>query len=133
MSASYQSITLVGNLGKDPELQYTPGGKELCHFSMAVNNEWTSKEGTVNKEVCWFVVSVFGPVALACSKYLLKGSQVLVEGRMHPDEKGGPRLWTGTDGATHASYELTANVVKFLGAADPAKRTQVEADPEFGE
>jgi single-strand DNA-binding protein len=133
MSASYQSITLVGNLGRDPELQYTAEGKELCHFSLATNEKWTGKDGTENSQATWFNVSVFGKDALNCSKYLVKGSQVLVEGKMHPDKNGTPRIWDGTDGKPHASYDITATSrVVFLDAADPAKRNQVEADPEFG-
>lgn len=113
---SYHKLVVVGNLGRDPEMRYTPGGQAVTNFSMATNRQYTSSSGEKVKETTWFRVSAWGRQAETCNQYLNKGSQVLVEGRMNPDkESGGPRLWEGSDGATRASYEMTAERVVFLG------------------
>jgi len=113
----YQKVIIVGRLGGDPEMRYTPQGNPVTHFSVATDRRWTDREsGEQRKETAWFRVSVFGPQAEPCNQYLVKGQQVLVEGRLRPDpETGGPRVWVGNDGVARASYELTARTVQFLG------------------
>jgi single-strand DNA-binding protein len=114
----YQRITLVGNLGRDPELRYLPNGTPTTSLSVATNNTYTNQQGEQVKETTWFRVSVFGKQAEACSQYLTKGRQVLVEGRLRPDAAtGGPRLWSGNDGTMRASYDVTATTVRFIGSA----------------
>jgi single-strand DNA-binding protein len=116
---SYQSLTIVGNLGKDPEMRYTPSGTPVTGFSVATNRKYTGKDGQVIKEVTWFRVSVFGKMAEACAEYLKKGSAVLVEGHLTPDkETGGPRTYERKDGGAGATYEVFANTVRFLGGKD---------------
>jgi single-strand DNA-binding protein len=111
----YQKILLVGNLGRDPEMRIAPSGKEVTSFSMATSEKWTGEDGKLNERTMWWRVSVWGKSGVACNEYLKKGSKVLVEGRVTGDPKtGNPRLWTGQDGQTRASFEVTANVVKFL-------------------
>jgi single-strand DNA-binding protein len=112
---SYQKIVIVGNLGKDPEMRYTPGGQAVTNFSVATNRQYTSSNGERVKETVWFRVSAWGRQAETCNQYLSTGSQVLVEGRMTPDkETGGPRIWETNEGAPRASYEITAGRVVFL-------------------
>jgi single-strand DNA-binding protein len=112
----FQKITIVGNLGSDPEMRYTPSGVPVTRFSVATNRRWTDAEGNPGEETAWFRVSAWRRLAETCNQYLSKGRQVLVEGRLLPDqETGGPRVWTGNDGVARASYELTALTVKFLG------------------
>ena len=112
----YQKVTIVGNLGNDPEMRYTPSGVPVTRFSVATNRRWTSPEGESREETVWFRVSAWRGLAETCNQYLSKGRQVLVEGRMVADkETGGPRLWTGNDGVARASYELNALTVRFLG------------------
>lgn len=111
----YQKVIIVGRLGQDPEMRYTPSGQPVTHFSVATDRRWTDQEGQQQDETTWFRVSVWGKQAETCNQYLVKGQQVLVEGRLRPDtETGGPRVWTGNDGIARASYELTAWVVRFL-------------------
>jgi len=111
----YQKIIIVGNLGNDPELRYTPQGDAVTSFSVATNRRWTGRDGQPGEETTWFRVSVWGRQAEPCNQYLSKGRQVMVEGRLSPDrETGGPRLWTGRDGQTGASYEIRAITVQFL-------------------
>ncbi|MQC26446.1 MAG: single-stranded DNA-binding protein [Chloroflexi bacterium] len=119
---SYQKVTVVGNLGRDPEMRYTPGGQAVTNFSVATNRQYTNSNGERIKETVWFRVSAWGRQAETCNQYLKTGSQVLVEGRMTPDkETGGPRVWTRQDGTPAASFELTAERVVFLsGRGDEA-------------
>jgi single-strand DNA-binding protein len=112
----YQSVFLNGNLGRDPELRYTPGGTPVTNFSIATNEYWTDQDGQRQERTTWWRISVWGKQAEAANEYLRKGSQVFIEGRMDPDpETGGPRLWTGRDGQARASYEIVARRIKFVG------------------
>jgi single-strand DNA-binding protein len=112
----YQKVIIVGNLGRDPEMRYTPQGKPVTNFSVATSRKWTNADGTPGEETIWFRVSAWGRTAEVCNEYLSKGRQVLIEGRLRPDpETGGPRLWTRQDGTAGASFEITAFTVKFLG------------------
>ena len=112
----YQKVTIVGNLGNDPEMRYTPSGVPVTRFSVATNRRWTNAEGNPGEETVWFRVSTWRGLAETCNQYLSKGRQVFVEGRLTPDrETGAPRVWTGNDGVARSSYELTALEVKFLG------------------
>lgn len=114
----FQNLIIVGNLGRDPELRYTPQGTPVTNFSMAVNRKWTSSDGTQNEEVTWFRITCWGRLAETTSQYLTKGRQVLVEGILRPDpETGGPRIWKGNDGEARASFEVNARSVRFLGGA----------------
>jgi single-strand DNA-binding protein len=110
----YQKVVIVGNLGGAPELRYTPNGDAVTSFSVATNRKWGGN--SPGEEVVWFRVSAWGAQAEACNKYLSKGKQVLVEGRLTPDkETGGPRVWTDNSGNPRASFELRAITVQFLG------------------
>jgi single-strand DNA-binding protein len=117
----YQKIIIVGNLGRDPEMRYTPNGKAVTDFSVATNRRWTNQDGSQAEETVWFRVSAWGKLAETCNQYLSKGRQVLVEGRLAPDkETGGPRVWTRSDGRPSASFEVTADVVRFIGGRGEA-------------
>ena len=112
----YQKITIVGNLGRDPEMRYTPDGTPVTHFSVATNRRWNRPDGSQAEETVWFRVTAWRRMAEVCNQYLQKGRQVLVEGRLQADPAtGGPRVWTGNDGAPRASFEISALTVKFLG------------------
>ncbi|MFQ5814644.1 MAG: single-stranded DNA-binding protein [Anaerolineae bacterium] len=115
----YQKIIIMGNLGRDPEMRYTPSGKPVTNFSVATNRRWTNADGTPGEETIWFRVTAWGKLGETCNQYLSKGRQVFVEGRLRPDpETGGPRIWTGQDGVARASFEITAFTVRFLGRRD---------------
>ena len=111
----YQKVVIVGNLGADPEMRYTPSGQPVTNFSVATSRKWSDGQGNQQEETVWFRVSAWGKMAETCNQYLSKGRQVLVEGRLRPDENGSPRVWTDQNGNAKASYELTAFEVKFLG------------------
>ncbi|HSF80463.1 MAG TPA: single-stranded DNA-binding protein [Anaerolineales bacterium] len=125
----YHTILIVGNLGRDPEMRYTPGGQAVTNFSVATNRQYTASDGTPVKETIWFRVSTWGKQAETCNTYLRKGSKVLVEGRLIPDQaSGGPRIWTRQDGTPAASFEISAGTVRFLSS-----RGEAEGDLPFGD
>jgi len=116
---SYQKVILVGNLGRDPEMRYTPTGTAVTNFSIATNRQYTSSNGEKVKETVWFRVSAFGRQAEITNQYLKSGRQVMVEGRINPDKAtGGPRVYQRQDGTHAASYEIVAERVVFLGRGD---------------
>ena len=112
----YQKLTIVGNLGRDPEMRYTQSGQAVCSFSVATNRRWTGSDGQQQEETVWFRVSTWGKRAETCNQYLNKGRLVLCEGRLTVDrETGEPRVWQDQNGKWRASYEMTAFEVKFIG------------------
>ncbi|MBL8080462.1 MAG: single-stranded DNA-binding protein [Anaerolineales bacterium] len=112
---SYQSTLIVGFLGRDPEMDYTASGQARTRFSVATNRKFKNAAGEELKETAWFNVTAWGKQAEACNAYLHKGSLVLVEGRLVPDpETGGPHIWTRQGGSPAASFEISAETVRFL-------------------
>ena len=105
----YQKLIFIGNLGSNPDTRYTAKGDPVTSFSVA-----TSRRYGETDETTWFRVSVWGKQAESCSKYLTKGSKVLVEGRLRPDASGNPKAFQRKDGSWGASYEVVAETVKFL-------------------
>lgn len=112
----YHEISIVGNLGGDPEMRYTPDGTPVTNFSVAANRRWTNSDGSRGEETVWFRVTAWKRQAETCAQYLKKGRQVFVKGTLKPDKATGqPRIWTGQDGVARSSYEITAKQVLFLG------------------
>ena len=113
----YQTIIIVGNVGRDPEMRYTPSGKAVTSFSVATNRQYTNNNAETVKETIWFRVSAWGKTGETCNQYLKKGSKVLVEGRLTADPvTGGPRIWQAQDGTNRASFEVSAQTVRFLSS-----------------
>lgn len=111
----YQKLILIGRLGKDPEMRFTPNGQAVTSFSLATDRSYTDQAGKQVKETVWFRVSAWGKLGESCNNYLKLGKLAMVEGRLTVDEKtGGPRIWTAQDGTPRASLEMVANTVKFL-------------------
>ncbi|MDY0020846.1 MAG: single-stranded DNA-binding protein [Anaerolineae bacterium] len=141
---SYQKLIIVGNLGRDPEMRYMSDGTPVTSFSIATSRKWTGQDGSPVEETTWFRVSAWNKTAEIAAKYLTKGRQVMVEGVLTPDKAtGGPRIWTGQDGAARASFEVKADRVVLLGsradagapsedvAAEPAADYQADEDIPF--
>ena len=111
----FQKMIIVGNLGGDPEMRFTPSGQAVTNFSIAVNRQYTASSGERVKDTTWFRISAWGKQAENCNQYLRRGSRVLVEGRLTADsDTGGPRVFTRQDGSTGASFEISAQSVQFL-------------------
>jgi len=100
--------TIIGNLGGDPEMRYTPAGRAFTSFSVACNRTYSTGEGERKEETEWFRVTAWGKLAEVCSQYLNKGSRVYVEGRLSS------RTWEGADGQKRFSLEVTANEMQIL-------------------
>jgi len=115
----YQKITIIGNLGRDPEMRYIPSGQAVTNMSVATNRKWT-KDGEKQEETVWFRVSVWGAQAESCNQYLKSGSKVLVEGRMKS-----PEVYE-VDGEHRCSLEMTAQNVLFL-----SPKEETNDDPGF--
>ncbi len=98
-------------------MRYTQDGTPVTNFSMATSEKWTSQDGEQKERTVWWRVSAWRRMAETCNQYLSTGSRVLVEGRINPDpETGGPKVFTRNDGTPGASYEVTAQTVKFLSS-----------------
>ncbi len=111
----YQKVTIIGNLGRDPEMRYTASGLAVTSFPVATNRTYTGPDGNRVKETVWFRVSAWGKQAESCNNYLKKGSKVLVEGRLTADANtGGPKMFTRNDGSAGANFELSASSVQFM-------------------
>jgi single-strand DNA-binding protein len=112
---SFNKIIIVGNLGRDPELRYTPQGNAVCNFSMATNERRRDKAGEQQDITTWFRITVWGKQAENVSKYLAKGRRVYVEGRLHVED------WTDRDGKQRYTLEVNATDVHFLDSATDAE------------
>ncbi len=112
---SFNKIIIIGNLGRDPELRYTPQGDAVCNFSVAVNEKKRDKAGEMQDITTWFRVTLWRRQAENAAKYLAKGRQVYVEGRLHVEE------WTDRDGNNRFTLEVTGSELQFLGGGGGAE------------
>ena len=107
---SFNKIILVGNLGRDPDLRYTPQGTAVCSFSMATNEKRKDKSGELQDVTTWFRVTLWSNKAETAAKYLTKGSPVYIEGRLRTEE------WTDRDNNKRFSLEVQASDMQFISA-----------------
>lgn len=112
MARGLNKVMIIGNLGRDPEMRYTPSGKPVTSFSVAVSRSYTKAEGERAEVTEWFNVVAWDRLAEICSKYLTKGSMVYVEGRLET------RSWEGDDGKKRFRTEVVANDVNILDRRD---------------
>jgi single-strand DNA-binding protein len=105
----YQRTIVVGHLGRDPEMRYTPTGVPVTSFSIATTRKWTNANGEPQEKTTWFRVTCWRKVAEQAAQYLQKGRLVLVDGEIDAS------AWTDKEGNPRASLELTAFSVRFLG------------------
>ncbi|HXL81411.1 MAG TPA: single-stranded DNA-binding protein [Pyrinomonadaceae bacterium] len=106
---SFNKVILVGNLGRDPELRYTPQGTPVCSFSMATNERRKDKSGELQDQTTWFRVTLWGRQAETASQYLTKGRPVYIEGRLRVEE------WTDRDGKARHTLEVHGTDMQFIG------------------
>jgi single-strand DNA-binding protein len=114
---SFNKITIIGNLGRDPELRYTPQGDAVCDFSVAVNDRKRDKAGEFQDVTTWFKVTFWRKQAENASKYLTKGRQVYVEGRLQVEE------WTDRDGNNRQTLVIQGSELQFLGERGSDERS----------
>ena len=118
---SVNKVILLGRLGQDPELKYTPSGASVCNFSMATTESWTDKSsGQKQERTEWHRIVVWGKLAELCNQYLSKGRQAFVEGRVQT------RAWDDKDGNKRYTTEIMANTVQFIGGQAGASNGQYD-------
>ncbi|MBI2851882.1 MAG: single-stranded DNA-binding protein [Chloroflexi bacterium] len=105
---SVNKIIIIGNLGGEPEMRFTPNGRAVTSFSVATNWRYTTADGDRREETEWFTVVTWGKLAEQCNQFLNKGRLVYVEGRLRTHS------WEGQDGQKHSRNEIVANRVSFL-------------------
>lgn len=120
---SFNKIIIVGNLGRDPELRYTPQGTAVCNFSLATNEKKRDKAGEMQEVATWFRVTLWRQQAENAAKYLTKGSPVYVEGRLGVEE------WTDRDGNKRFTFEVNATDMHFIGGAGRSSEDYSSGQP----
>jgi single-strand DNA-binding protein len=131
MAGGVNKVILIGNLGADPDMRYTPSGTGVCELRLATNESWTDKGGQKQERTEWHRVVVWGKLAEIVSKYLSKGRQVYVEGRLRT------RSWDDKEGNKRYTTEIIANDVQFLsggsgGGARGGGDGPPPAEPDYG-
>ena len=123
MAGSLNKVQLIGNVGRDPELRYLPGGEPVTTFSVATNRRWTGQDGQPHEQTEWHSVVAWRRLAEQCSEYLSKGRKVYVEGRLQT------RTWTdATTGQTRSRTEVVADRMLLLDPRPTGTGADVAAD-----
>ncbi len=102
-------MMIIGHLGRDPEMRYTPSGRPVTTFTVATSRSWNTSDGERHNETEWFNIVTWGNLAEICKQYLTKGQQVYIEGRLQT------RKWDDSEGTKHTSIEIVANEMMILG------------------
>jgi single-strand DNA-binding protein len=123
MSRGLNKVMIIGHLGRDPEMRYTPSGRPVTTFSVAATRSWTTAEGERREETEWFNVVAWGTLAEICNQHLRKGQQVYLEGRLQT------RRWDDAEGRKHFATELVAREMIMLGDRREGGPSQFEAAP----
>jgi single-strand DNA-binding protein len=118
MSRGLNKVMLIGNLGRDPEMRYTPSGRPVTTFTVATSRNWNSSDGEKHTETEWFNVVAWGNLAEICKQYLTKGQQVYIEGRIQT------RRWENKEGIKNVTIEIIANEMMILGERKDITQSQ---------
>ena len=109
---SVNKVVILGRLGADPEIRYTPSGVAVANFNMATTESWTDKSGTKQDRTEWHRIVVWGKLGELCNQYLSKGRQAFIEGKLQT------RSWEGKDGSKRYTTEIVGSNVQFIGGAN---------------
>jgi single-strand DNA-binding protein len=109
MSRGLNKVMVIGHLGREPEMRYTPSGRPVTTFTVATSRSWNTADGERHSETEWFNVVSWGNLAEICKQYLTKGKQVYIEGRLQT------RRWEDKEGVKHSTVEIVANEMMMLG------------------
>ena len=119
MSRGLNKVMIIGHLGRDPEMRYTPSGRPVTTYTVAVSRSWNTADGERRSETEWFNIVAWGNLAEICKQFLHKGQQVFVEGRLQT------RRWEDKEGQKHTNVEVVASEMMMLGERrDEAKASQ---------
>ena len=119
MTRGLNKVMLIGRLGQEPEMRYTPSGRPLTKLQVAVNRSWKSSDGEKKTETEWFNIVAWGKLAEICNQYLSKGQQVYIEGRFHT------RQWQDDEGNNHSSVEVIAKEMLMLDSKSGEQDTEL--------
>ena len=119
MTRGLNKVLLIGRLGQEPEMRYTPSGRPLTKLQVAVNRSWKSSDGEKKTETEWFNIVAWGKLAEICNQYLSKGQQVYIEGRLHT------RQWQDDEGNNHSSVEVIAQEMLMLNSKPSDQDTEL--------
>jgi len=122
---SFNKVIIVGNLGRDPELRYTPQGTAVCNFSVATTEKRRDKSGDFQDVTTWFRVTLWEKKAEVAAKYLQKGKPVYIEGRLKIDE------WTDRDGNNRYTLDVTATDMQFIGSSSDRDSGYSQEEPDM--
>jgi single-strand DNA-binding protein len=123
MSRGLNKVMIIGHLGRDPEMRYTPSGRPVATFNVAVTRAWHTADGERHEETEWFSVVAWGSLAEICNQHLRRGQQVYVEGRLQT------RHWDDTEGRKHSATEVVAREIIMLGDRREAVGASFESAP----
>ncbi len=126
MAGSINKVILIGRLGKDPEMRFTPSGKAVTNFTMATNEVWMDQGGEKQERTEWHRIVTWGKLAENCAKLLGKGKQVYVEGRIQT------RSWDDRDGNKRYTTEIVANTMQMLGPMEGSNRGMADEGVDLG-
>jgi len=113
---------IIGHLGRDPEMRYTPSGRPVTTFTVATSRSWNTVEGERHSETEWFNIVAWSNLAEICKQYLTKGQQVYIEGRLQS------RRWEDKEGVKHAGFEIVASEMMMLGRNKDSNHPVTEGD-----
>ena len=129
MSRGLNKVLLIGNLGRNPEMRYTPSGRPVTTFSIATSRSWNTSDGERRSETEWFNIVAWSSLAEICKQLLNKGQQVYIEGRLQT------RRWEDSEGNKHSATEVVANEMIILGErhgeTESVEENQSDQDDEF--
>lgn len=125
MSRGLNKVMIVGNLGRDAEMRFTPSGKSVANFSVAVNQFWKGADSELHTETEWFNVVAWGNLAEISKKYLKKGSLVYVEGRLQS------RTWQDSEGVQHKTVEVVARDILMLSEKNENETNDMNDAEEY--
>ena len=124
MSRGLNKVMIIGHLGRDPEMRYTPSGKPVTTFTVATDRTWKTSSGERRKETEWFNIVAWSSLAEICNQYLQKGNRVYIEGRLQT------RHWEDNEGKHHSSIEIVANEMIILDNRRQVDETSSSEDQE---
>lgn len=125
--AGVNKVILVGRLGADPEIRYTPSGAAVANFTLATSENWKDKDGQKQEKTEWHKIVVFSKLAEICGEYLNKGKQIYIEGRIQT------RSWEDRDGNKKYTTEIVANQMQMLGSPGQKQQSAPSSAPRAGE
>ena len=123
MSRGLNKVMIIGHLGRDPEMRYTPSGRPVTTFSVATSRNWNTADGEKRSETEWFNVVSWGSLAEICKQYLSKGQQVYIEGRIQT------RDWEDKDGVKRYTTEIVASQMLMLGSREFSDTARPQSPP----